>query len=197
MDASISSISTLPSAPSAQRRPWRCARRAGSLRDAGASTFVICVCLWPSPFSKGNRLTGHQCDKLRPSLAATSKRRQWKPRGRPGSAWPMERPARDGTSDTSSCQAPGRAGVKGGGASWLAAQRPSGCRGRAVDGQRRATQQGLFPGGLFPNFRRGEAPHPWTMGSRLSVRAGQLAGTRGAVQIDAGGEGGREQAVHY
>lgn len=102
-------------APSAQRRPWRCARRAGPLRDAGASTFVICVCLWPGPFSKRNRLTGHQCDKLRPSLAATSKRRQWKPRGRPGSAWSMERPARDGTSDTSSCQAPGRAGVKGGG----------------------------------------------------------------------------------
>lgn len=76
---------------------------------------MICVCLWPGPFSKRNRLTGHQCDKLRPSLAATSKRRQWKPRGRPGSAWPMERPARDGTSDTSSCQAPGRAGVKGGG----------------------------------------------------------------------------------
>lgn len=146
-------------APSAQRRPWRCARRAGSLRDAGASTFVISVCLWPGPFSKRNRLTGHQCDKLRPSLAATSKRRQWKPRGRPGSAWPMERPARDGTSDTSSCQAPGRAGVKGGG-SWLAAQRPSGCRGRAVDGQRRATQQGLFPGGLFPNFRRGGSTAP-------------------------------------
>lgn len=24
-----------------------CARRAGSLRDAGAFTFVICVCPWP------------------------------------------------------------------------------------------------------------------------------------------------------
>lgn len=67
-------------------------------------------------------------------------------------------------------------------------------RSTVNDGRR---NRAYFQAVYFQTSGGGEAPHPWTMGSRLSVGAGQLAGTRGAVQIDAGGEGGREQAVHY
>lgn len=81
----------------------------------------------------------------------------------------LERPSRDGTSDTSSCQAPGRAGVKGG---WLAAQRPSGCRWsrgrRSVRCGRR--NRAYFQAVYFQTSGGGEAPHPWTVGGGLLLQ---------------------------
>lgn len=94
----------------------------------------------------------------------------------------MERPSRDGTSDTSSCQAPGRAGVRGG---WLAAQRPSGCHGsrgrRSVRCGRR--NRAYFQAVYFQTSGVVDG-RQWSVGAR------QLAGTRGAVRIDAGGGAG-------
>jgi hypothetical protein len=48
------------------------------------------------------------------------------------------------------------------------------------------TEQGLFSGGLFPNFRR---PRIKTAHRRRWLGAGQLAGTSGTVLIEAAGTG--------
>lgn len=160
-----------------------CARRAGSLRDAGASTFVICVCPWPleNKVEQGINVTSAP-EPGRHVPTATMETSRGRP-GAPGVGLAMERPSWDGTSDTSSCQAPGRAGERGG---WLAAQRPSGCHGSRG---RRSVRCGRRNRAYF------QAVYFQTSGvvdgRQWSVGAGQLAGTRGAVRIDVGGGGRR------
>lgn len=127
-----------------------CARRAGSLRDAGASTFVICVCPWPleNKVEQGINVTSAP-EPGRHVQTADNGNPRGGARGRPshGAAFPGRDFGHVLLSGSGS-----RGGERG------LARRPTSIGlpwvARSTVSEMWTTEQGLFPGGLFPNFRR-------------------------------------------